>query len=275
MIVAYANTGASVDQVRQYAANLTAQFQTDVGQITNNRVAVQLLQGDLWRYIGVINSVPYTKPTQVTADVGGNGHGAIGNVQAFGAQADWAARPRNVRFDADTSQLKWKMDEAFRQYEAIFGKTGKTAGLFAAQNGGPGYSGGGSVPGFAGGGTIPGKAPSNLSVDNRFASVDGKGLIQVQSEEFIMQKRAVDFWGEDFMHAINSMKMPAFNGGGSLGGGKASAGSGGPMLVELTAENLQAILRLAERDINLFAGAEQLASTVNEGNKILASKGVS
>jgi hypothetical protein len=137
-------------------------------------------------------------------------------------------------------------------------------------------AGGGIIPGFAGGGQIPGKAPSNLKHDNMMASVDGRGLVQVQSEEFIMQKRAVDFWGLDMMNALNNMKMPQFNTGGSFSGrGGSGSGSSGPMLVELTAENLQAILRLAERDIHLFADTEQLASSVNEGQRVLASKGVS
>jgi TP901 family phage tail tape measure protein len=274
MVVAYANTGASVDQVRNYAAGLTRQFQIDVGQMGYNQWAVGQLQGSLERYIGVVNSVPYHKPTTVTADVGGPGHGAMGAVNGFNGAADWATRPRTAVIDVDARKLEDTMRRIDTQirgggFQDDPSMTAFQPGTFSRR------SGGGPVPGFAGGGVIPGKAPSNLSVDNRFASVDGKGLIKVQSEEFIMQKRAVDFWGEDFMHAINSMKMPAFNTGGSLSGRGGGGSASGPLLVELTAENLQAILRLAERDINLFADTEQLASSVNEGQRILASKGVS
>lgn len=274
MVVAYANTGASVDQVRAYAANLTSQFQTDVAQMGYNQWAVGQLQGSLERYIGVVNAVPYHKPTTVTADVGTPTSDAMGAVNTFGAAADWAARPRTMSMTLDTSEATRQLRNIETQIRG--GGTADDPSMTAFR---PGTfarrAAGGPVPGLASGGLIPGKAPSNLSRDNLLAKVDGKGFIGVQSEEFIMQKRAVDFWGQDFMHAINNMKMPHFNAGGSIGGGKGSAGSGGPVLVELTAENLQAILRLAERDINLFADTEQLASSVNEGQRILASKGVS
>jgi len=275
MVVAYANTGASVDQVRNYAAGLTNQFKIDVSQMGYNQWAVGQLQGSLERYIGVVNAVPYHKPTTITADVGTPTSGAMGAVNAFGAAADWAARPRNTTLTLDTSAAT----RALRHIEAQIrgGGTAEDPSMTAFE---PGTfsrrAGGGIIPGFAGGGQIPGKAPSNLKHDNMMASVDGRGLVQVQSEEFIMQKRAVDFWGLDMMNALNNMKMPQFNTGGSFSGrGGSGSGSSGPMLVELTAENLQAILRLAERDIHLFADTEQLASSVNEGQRVLASKGVS
>lgn len=273
MVVAYAATGASTEQVRAYAQRLTAQFQTDAGQVWNNRVAIDGLTGNMWRYIDVVNRVPYHKPTVVTADVGG----AIGNVNAFNGAADWAARPRTMHMNADLNTDAYNRKMRAIQAQIVGGGMADDPSMTAFRPGTfrPVYNTGGMVQGFSGGGMVPGKAPSNLSVDNMFASVDGRGIVGIQSEEFIMQKRAVDFWGSDFMNAINSMKMPAFSGGGAVGGRNSSgSNSSGPVLVELTAENLQAILRLAERDINLFAGVEQIASSANEGNRILATKGV-
>lgn len=271
MVVAYAATGASVDQVRAYAQRLTAQFQVDVGQIWQNRVATNALTGEMQRYLDVVNRVPYHKPTTVTADVGG----AINNLNALNGAADWATRPREIPVGLNVDAYNRKMASIQRQI--VGGGMADDPSLTAFRPGTfqPVYHKGGQVQGFAGGGQIPGKAPSNLNVDNRFASVDGRGLIKVQSEEFIMQKRAVDFWGSDFMNSINAMKMPQFSGGGSMGG-RSSGGSsnGAPVLVELTAENIAAILRLADRPVDLYAGVEKLASTVAEGNAILASKGV-
>jgi hypothetical protein len=45
------------------------------------------------------------------------------------------------------------------------------------------------------------------------------------------------------------------------------------VLVELTAENIAAIQRLPQ--INLYADSTQLASSVSDGNMILASQGAS
>jgi hypothetical protein len=274
MVVAYANTGASVDQVRNYAMGLTNQFKIDVAQMGYNQWAVAQLQGSLERYIGVVNSVPYHKPTTVTADVGTPTSGAMGAVNGFGAAADWAARPRTSVLTLDTSAAT----RSLRHIEAQIrgGGTPEDPSMTAFE---PGTfsrrAAGGPVPGFSGGGLIPGRAPANLKKDNLLAKVDGKGFVGLQSEEFVMKKRAVDFWGLDVMHALNNMKMPQFNAGGSIGGrGGSGSGSGGPMLVELTAENLQAILRLADKPTLLFADTEQLASSVNEGQRILASKGV-
>lgn len=267
MVAAYAATGASQEQVRAYAQKLTAQFQTDANQVWANRAQIGYLTGDMGRYISVINAVPYVKPTKMTADISD----AMAGANTANQNLNYAARDR--------------VSHVYTQYHGSLEATGNTTA-----NNQPTYrvinpdgsrtnnilfNRGGLIPGFASGGLIPGRSPSDPGVDNMFAQVDGKGMVKVRSGEFIVQQPAVDYWGLDFFKNLNNMKMPAFNAGGSVGGGRAG-GSGGSdaLLVELTAENLAAILRLADRPIDLFAGVEKLASTVNEGNKILASKGV-
>jgi hypothetical protein len=137
------------------------------------------------------------------------------------------------------------------------------------------FNKGGQVKGYANGGQIPGRAPSNPGIDNLMASVDGRGMIRVRSGEFIVQEPAVQYWGLDFMNALNNMKMPRFNSGGPVsGGGSSSSGSSTPMLVELTADNIRAILSLADRPIDVYANAERIASTAGDGATILASRGV-
>lgn len=270
MITAYAATGASQEQVRAYAQKLTAQFQTDVGQIWQNRVATNALTGELTRYIIAINSVPQVKPTTISADTGQ----ATGAVNAFNAAADWAARNRQQTITTD-----WQLNHFVKEIPGYAFQGQQVWGVYNNDGSSTGkqfFNKGGQVQGFASGGQVPGTPPSNPGVDNLMAKVDGKGAVGIRSGEFITQEPAVKFWGLDFMNAINNMKMPRFNAGGAVGGGSGSGSNNdGPVLVELTAENLQAILRLAERDINLFAGVEKLASSVNEGQKILASKGVS
>ena len=264
MISAYAATGKSQQQVAAYSAKLSAQFGRDVTQVGYNRNAVAALTGNMDRYRAAVLRIPAVKPTKVTADTGG-AMNAIRGVQ----NALNGLKPREVpiTFRGGLVYDNKTTSDGQPIYRVI-----APDGLY---HGVKIFNKGGQVPGFASGGQIPGTPPSNPGVDNLMASVDGKGMVKVRSAEFIMLQRAAEFWGLDFMNALNNMKMPRFNTGGSVGGGSSSgSGSSTPMLVELTAENLRAILQLADRDINLFANTEKLASTVAEGNRILASKGV-
>lgn len=278
MIVAYANTGASQNQVEAYARKLTAQFNTQVGQIGYNRAAVNNLTGDTGRYIAAINRVPYRIHTEssnnfnsAAGQAGGLGN-AIGgipnyipitadfktkNYAAFmgplGAALDALDRLKNSGSIAVTGDRRW------------FNQGGSVGG---------GFGGAGSSGGFYNGGLIPGQSPSNPNVDNLMASVDGHGAIRVRSGEFIQPEPAVNFYGEDFMNKIRTMSLPRFNMGGSVGGYSApSAGAGGTQTDVITAEVLAALQRLAERPINLLTESTLLASTVSEGNSILASNG--
>jgi TP901 family phage tail tape measure protein len=263
MVTAYAATGASQQQVKAYAQRLTAQFVTDAGQVYKNKAAINALTGDMGRYIGVVNAVPRTKPVTVTANTGG----AINAIN--GVKSALNSIPNNT-----TKTLSWKMTSSVREVPGYKFQGQQVWQVLDANGNGTGkkfFNKGGEVQGYAGGGMIPGRSPADPSVDNRMATVDGKGLIKVRSGEFIVQQPAVDYWGLDFFKTLNNMKMPAFNAGGSVGGRGGGAGSNGPVLVELTAENIAAIQRLPQ--INLYAESTQLASTVNEGNAILASQG--
>jgi hypothetical protein len=73
------------------------------------------------------------------------------------------------------------------------------------------------------------------------------------------------------MNAINNMKMPQFNGGGSVGGARGGSGSDGAMLVELTAEAIAAIQRMPP--IILTTENRVIAQSANEGNMVLATQG--
>lgn len=280
MIAAYANTGASQQQVANYAAGLTATFAQQVSQMGYNQGSVNALIGTTQRYIDTVYRVPYRVATDATNNFG----------QAAGQAQNLANTIGGIPTSTKTTARISYSSADLRRMAAISAATGNIVGAtllnaaaFAAEI--QGFNKGGQVPdfshsnrlqGFNGGGQIPGTPPSNPRADNLLANVDGKGLIHVRSKEFIQPQEAVDYYGMDFMNAIRTMSLPKFSGGGSPGGSRGGSGAGasGPLLVELTAENLATILRLAERDINLFTEAEKIASTANEGNKILASKGV-
>lgn len=265
MISAYAATGASQQQVAAYAARLTGQFKRDASQVGYNRNAVANLTGTMSGYVAAVNRVPRIKPTTVTADTAGamKGIGAVGAaLRGLPSNKNIDVRYR-VHGGIEPTNDRTKDGQVIYRVRNPDGTIGPTK-LFNK---------GGQVQGYASGGLIPGKAPSDPGVDNLMASVDGKGMVRVRSNEFIIQQPAVDFWGLDFMNAINNMKMPRFNSGGYTGGSSSSGGSSGPMLVELTAENIAAILRLANTPTVLYADSVKLAESVNQGNVILASTG--
>ncbi len=264
MISAYAATGATQEQVRAYAQRLTAQFQTDAAQVYNNRVQISALTGGMGRYIGVVNAVPPRKNTLVTADTDGASNDIAGlqnQVNNLPKDTEMRLHWKMTSYARPVPDYKFQGQQVYRVYNQDGSSTGQEF-----------FNKGGQVQGYAGGGMIPGRAPSDPSIDNRMASVDGKGMIKVRSGEFIVQQPAVDYWGLDMFKNLNNMKMPAFNAGGSVGGGRnGGAGSNGPVLVELTAENIAAIQRLPQ--ISLYADNVQLAKSVSQGNTILASQG--
>ncbi len=76
--------------------------------------------------------------------------------------------------------------------------------------------------GFAGGGLVAG-SPAPYGVDNMLASVDGRGTVGIASGEVVMSNQAGDYYGRNFLLALNSMRLPkdqlGFSGGGLVGKG--------------------------------------------------------
>lgn len=272
MVAAYASAGHSSEEVRLYAQALTGQYQKDVTQIGFNMAAVGALQGSLERYIGVINSVPQVKPTEVTADT----EAASQEIAAFGEEL-----LRNTQDQTVEVAVNLNADYLARQLRNIEAQiagggtpddpsmTAFRPGTFAQAP----MNRGGMIRGFASGGMIPGTPPSNPRADNMMAKVDGKGLIKVRSREFIQPQEAVDYYGPDAMEAIRTMSMPKFNMGGSPGGSRGGSGAAASSIVGLDAETLAFMADIFKQEVRLFADTRELASSVNAGNRQLAAEG--
>jgi hypothetical protein len=88
--------------------------------------------------------------------------------------------------------------------------------------------------------------------------------------EFVMKAKAVKAYGLDFMNSINQMKPI-----GSMGGfGGGAAGANGVTIAQLSPED-RALLRAAvDRPINLYADSKKIAQTANDGNNLIARRGV-
>jgi len=289
MVEAYARTGKSTNSVRIYTEQLTRRFKDHVTQSGYNIRAFDNTRGAADRYIRVIKSVPRTVSTKAHADTSQanrNINGLQGNINA-------TPRSRGTGFSASTSGARGAIGRLHGDINRVPGhktitftlkernQLSKTKPLYANRPMGfmgPMFGGydGGVVPRYRSGGLVGGTPPSDPKKDNVLAHIAGSGPALIRSGEFVQPEPAVDYYGTDFMEAIRRMKLPRYNTGGSVGG-RGSSGFGnssGPVVVELTADNIAAILRAGERDINLFADVEKIASTALEGQHILASKGV-
>lgn len=266
MIAAYAATGHSQQEVKAYAQQLTAQFQTDVGQIGFNIDAVGALQGSMERYIGVVDSVPQVKPTKIEADT----DQATQDVTAFNDLLDGI--PDVIPVEVKVTETYKGLGEAWTN---VTMPDGSVERVNRGQSGDYQIGGnwaGGQVKGFYDGGMVPGTPPGNPQSDNLMAKVDGKGLIGIRSREFIQPEPAVDYYGLDFMEAIRTMRLPKFSAGGSPSGSGGGAGAIHDQVVELGAATLAAMAEMRQ-EIKLFTDNRTIAESANAGNKQLAAEG--
>lgn len=264
MIAAYAAQGHSIDEVRAYAQNLTGQFKTDVGQMGFNQIAVQALTGDMGRYIDVVNRVPLVKPTKVEADT----EEAMSDITALNDVLGTIPPVVPVKLELDTSAATAKMRSIEAQIAG--GGTPEDPSMTAFRPGT--FSRGGTIPGYASGGMVPGTPPANPRADNMLARVDGKGLIQVRSREFIQPEEAVNHYGPDFMEQIRTLKLPKFFMGGSPSG-RGSGGGAGMAPVELGAATLKTLTDAMRTEISLQIDAREIAAAANKGNRQLSAEG--
>jgi TP901 family phage tail tape measure protein len=88
--------------------------------------------------------------------------------------------------------------------------------------------------------------------------------------EFVVRARAVKTYGLDFMNSINQMKPV----GSMAGVGGGVVGAGGITIAQLSPED-RALLRAAvDRPINLYADSKKIAQTANDGNNLIARRGI-
>ena len=93
---------------------------------------------------------------------------------------------------------------------------------------------------------------------------------RLSNGEFVMNAAAVKTYGADFMNALNQMQVQR----GFVGGSSTGAGSSGPTMVYLSSED-RALLRAAiDRPVNLYTENTKIAQSANEGNVVLARRGV-
>lgn len=128
--------------------------------------------------------------------------------------------------------------------------------------------------------TLPSASEMGIRIGKVFADggpVFGPGTAtsdsipaMLSNGEYVIRAKAVRAYGLDFMNAINGMKPI-----GSMGGfGGGAMGAGGVTIAQLSPED-RALLRAAvDRPINLYADSKKIAQTANDGNNLIARRGV-
>lgn len=216
LIEAYAAAGHSTQEIEAYTQSLKRQFIDQVTQLGYNQGEVSELAGAFDSLTGTIGKVPRDVQESVTDN------GTVGSTQDAidSIHADPVTVP--VRPDRTTITVQLKP-----QWDATWW-TPTTPGPWRSGYVFPKKYLGGLIsptdlavtPGFAGGGLLPGRPPANPSADNLMAT-DGHGMFRVRSGEFVISQPAVDFYGKDFMQALNTKQVPVSAGGVYQVGGSA------------------------------------------------------
>ena len=142
---------------------------------------------------------------------------SMSKLQGVGSAAD-ALNGKSATVTILTKQLT--------QYEEIFGDTGKSAGLFAAQNGGATGGRVNEIMGFKDGGRVPGRRPADMRRDNILGLVNGQP-IGLQGQEWIINGPASDR-NDKWLRAVNNgLNLDTLFGGGYEAPSKSMAGGYG------------------------------------------------
>lgn len=91
----------------------------------------------------------------------------------------------------------------------------------------------------------------------------------ISNGEFVMSAAAVKTYGVDFMNSLNNIKLNRV----SVSAGQSLA-AGGEQMVYLSPEDRQLLRAAIERPVNLYADSTQIATTANNGNVLLAQRGL-
>ena len=293
---AYASIGASASSVSNQTRIWTNRVKTHAREMgyTNNQVKNNTTATS--NYIRQLNRVPRNIPTTVRASTSGVPavNRALNNasrsrsarvspytkgVPGVNRTLNNVGRGRNSRFSPYTKGVPGAnrtLNNVARNRTANIriNMTGVAEANYRAKRVAQGFiinrNMGGPVPAFNSGGLIPGRSPRDPREDNLIANVDGKGHIAVRSNEYILQEPAVNHYGLGFIDDLNKMRLPKYNMGGSIGGGSGSGSSAG--VISLSADSLNKLSQMVERNIVLRTNNEVLARTTSQGQVIADQK---
>lgn len=271
LIEAYAAAGHSTQEIEAYTQSLKQQFIDQVTQLGFNQGEVTELSGAFDSLTSTIGQVPREVKEHVT-DSGtvGSTQDAIDSLHSNGVTVP--VQPSHSELNV---RIRYQIDEA--SYAAALnaarmnplGSQNRTVRTRSGKNIGTIYTGGllssaNYLPGFAGGGLLPGRPPANPKADNLMAT-DGKGMFRVRSGEYVISQPAVDFYGKNFMNALNTMQVPV-----SAGGVYATGGGDG--LVTINPAQFNQLVKAVSTAVVLDGRA--ISQSIDNGNMRTGNRGV-
>lgn len=269
LIEAYAAAGHSTQEIEAYTQSLKQQFIDQVTQLGFNQGEVSELAGAFDSLTSTIGQVPRDVKENVT-DNGtvASTQGAIDSLHAdpVTVPVQPSSREINVRVKYEIDEASYAAARARAFYNpggggTVRSKTGRNLGTL--------YTGGllskaNYLPGFAGGGLLPGRPPANPKADNLMAT-DGKGMFRVRSGEYVISQPAVDFYGKNFMNALNTMQVPVSAGGVYQMGGSAD-------LVTINPAQFNQLVKAVSTAVVLDGRA--ISQSIDNGNMRTGNRGV-
>ena len=269
LIEAYAAAGHSTQEIEAYTQSLKQQFIDQVTQLGFNQGEVTELAGAFDSLTSTIGQVPREVKEHVTDN------GTVGSTQDAidSLHSDGVTVPVQPSHSELKVKIRYEIDEA--SYNAARARAfyspgnGGTVRSKSGRNLGTLYSGGllssaNSLPGFAGGGLLPGRPPANPKADNLMAT-DGKGMFRVRSGEYVISQPAVDFYGKNFMNALNTMQVPVSAGGVYQMGGGAD-------LVTINPAQFNQLVKAVSTAVVLDGRA--ISQSIDNGNMRTGNRGV-
>jgi uncharacterized coiled-coil DUF342 family protein len=236
------------DQVAAFKANAIAMGYTE----TQAEAVATVLRESLMGQIGAVNQAKMD--LGITVDTGT----ATTDITTFVADANTLlGGVDDVTLTANTATAKKDIKDAVTAINGILAgikdKTVKVTTVY--------QSTGGSSLGVvkaATGGLVTG--PGTATSDSIAA--------RLSNGEYVVKANAVQYYGVDFMNALNNMSLQSR----SLGGANISVA--GSSTVYLSTEDRQLLRAAIDRPIALYTDNATIAQSANDGNKLLAQRGI-
>lgn len=250
LIIAYAETGATTEEVTRYAEDLRRKFIDQLTQMGYNRRDVVRLSDVFKDLKRDIDRVPREVRIRAQAEVD-EARRKLNDL------AKGRTVPVTVRATNDNLVLNAAM-----QAKKLNIKDEITTPRVRSS----GHGGGAPYAMYAGGGQLPGSYSGPLNKDDKLVVGPNGPEASVRSGEWVMPVPAVNHYGKDFMHAVQTMK---FN---PIVRVQTGAGAGsGIQDVNLLPHNIQQIARAVSTILTV--DGKVIAATTNGQNTNAARRG--
>src|SRR5690625_2585360 len=250
LIIAYAETGATTEEVTRYAEDLRRKFIDQLTQMGYNRRDVVRLSDVFKDLKRDIERVPREVRVRARAEV-----------DEARRKLNDLAKGRTVPVTVRATNDNLRMSGSMEANKMNIRKEITTPRVRSS-----GHGGGAPYAMFAGGGQLPGSYSGPLNKDDKLVVGPNGPEASVRSGEWVMPVPAVNHYGKDFMHAVQTMK---FN---PIVRVQTGAGAGsGIQDVNLLPHNIQQIARAVSTV--LAVDGKVIAATTNGQNTNAARRG--